>query len=90
MRSKTSFLDLVQALDLAGNLTGQGRNIAEVSTAITGDLSCKITTCVMGEILELKDTINTIVDQISSFSDEVTRLARAARTEGRPVGSLQC
>ena len=62
---------------LAGNLTGQVRNIAEVTTAVAnGDLSKKITVDVKGEILELKNTINVMVDQLSSFASEVTRVAR--------------
>ena len=62
---------------MAGNLTGQVRNIAEVTTAVAnGDLSKKITVDVRGEILELKDTINTMVDQLRSFASEVTRVAR--------------
>src|SRR5207253_11152425 len=66
------------------NLTGQVRNIAEVTTAVArGDLSQKITADVKGEMLELKNTINTLVDQLSSFADEVTRVAREVGTEGR-------
>ncbi|HMI28062.1 MAG TPA: HAMP domain-containing protein, partial [Gaiellaceae bacterium] len=72
---------------LAGNLTSQVRNIADVTTAVAnGDLSKKITVDVKGEILELKDTINTMVDQLSSFADEVTRVAREVGTEGRLGG----
>ncbi|HEV8610089.1 MAG TPA: HAMP domain-containing protein, partial [Thermoanaerobaculia bacterium] len=72
---------------MAGNLTGQVRNIAEVTTAVaTGDLSKKITVDVKGEILELKDTINTMVDQLSSFAAEVTRVAREVGTEGKLGG----
>ncbi len=68
---------------MASNLTNQVRNIAEVTTAVArGDLSRKITVDVRGEILELKDTINTMVDQLSSFADEVTRVAREVGTEG--------
>jgi HAMP domain-containing protein/signal transduction histidine kinase/CheY-like chemotaxis protein len=68
---------------MASNLTNQVRNIAEVTTAVArGDLSRKITVDVKGEILELKDTINTMVDQLSSFADEVTRVAREVGTEG--------
>jgi HAMP domain-containing protein/CheY-like chemotaxis protein/signal transduction histidine kinase len=75
---------------LAGNLTGQVRNIAEVTTAVaTGDLSKKITVDVKGEIAELKNTINTMVDQLSSFADEVTRVAREVGTEGRLGGQAQ-
>src|SRR4029078_3195111 len=62
---------------MAGNLTGQVRNIAEVTTAVArGDLSRKITVDVKGEILQLKETINTMVDQLNSFASEVTRVAR--------------
>src|SRR5690606_18112571 len=62
---------------MAGNLTGQVRNIAEVATAIAGgDLSRKITVDVRGEIMQLKETINTMVDQLRSFASEVTRVAR--------------
>src|SRR5204862_6826280 len=69
---------------MADNLTGQVRNIAEVTTAVAkGDLSKKITVDVKGEILELKNTINTMVDQLSSFAAEVTRVAREVGTEGR-------
>src|SRR5437762_1637706 len=68
---------------MASNLTGQVRNIAEVTTAVAlGDLSRKITVDVKGEILELKNTINTMVDQLSSFASEVTRGAREVGTEG--------
>src|SRR5262249_35865683 len=69
------------------NLTNQVRNIAEVTTAVArGDLSRKITVQVQGEILELKDTINTMVDQLSSFASEVTRVAREVGTEGKLSG----
>jgi HAMP domain-containing protein/CheY-like chemotaxis protein/signal transduction histidine kinase len=72
---------------MAGNLTGQVRNIAEVTTAVArGDLSRKITVAVRGEILELKNTINTMVDQLNSFAAEVTRLAREVGTEGKLGG----
>ena len=72
---------------MAGNLTGQVRNIAEVTTAVAhGDLSKKITVDVQGEILELKNTINTMVDQLSSFASEVTRVAREVGTEGKLGG----
>jgi HAMP domain-containing protein/CheY-like chemotaxis protein/GAF domain-containing protein len=75
---------------LAGNLTSQVRNIADVTTAVaTGDLSKKITVDVNGEILELKNTINTMVDQLSSFADEVTRVARDVGTEGRLGGQAK-
>jgi len=69
---------------MASNLTGQVRNIAEVATAIAkGDLSKKITVNVSGEILLLKETINTMVDQLNAFASEVTRVAREVGTEGR-------
>src|SRR5437762_66571 len=72
---------------MGGNLTGQVRNIAEVTTAVAnGDLSKKITVDVKGEILELKDTVNTMVDQLSSFAAEVTRVAREVGTEGKLGG----
>ncbi len=72
---------------MAGNLTAQVRNIAEVSTAIAnGDLSKKITVNVSGEILELKETINTMVDQLNAFAGEVTRVAREVGTEGQLGG----
>src|SRR5206468_615003 len=72
---------------MASNLTGQGRNIAQVTTAVAnGDLSKKITVDVKGEMLELKDTINTMVDQLRSFAAEVTRVAREVGTEGRLGG----
>jgi len=72
---------------MAANLTGQVRNIAEVSTAIArGDLSRKITVDVRGEILQLKETINTMVDQLRSFASEVTRVAREVGTEGKLGG----
>src|SRR5215213_5247228 len=75
---------------MAGNLTGQVRNIAEVTTAVAlGDLSKKITVDVRGEILELKDTINTMVDQLNSFASEVTRVAREVGTEGKLGGQAQ-
>jgi HAMP domain-containing protein/GAF domain-containing protein len=75
---------------LADNLTNQVRNIAEVTTAVArGDLSKKITVDVKGEILALKATINTMVDQLSSFADEVTRVAREVGTEGRLGGQAQ-
>ena len=80
--------DLTDNVNLmANNLTGQVRNIAEVTTAVAnGDLSKKITVDVKGEILELKDTINTMVDQLSSFASEVTRVAREVGTEGKLGG----
>ncbi|MFI0799063.1 HAMP domain-containing protein, partial [Amycolatopsis lurida] len=72
---------------MAGNLTAQVRSIAQVATAVAkGDLSQKITVDARGEILELKNTINTMVDQLSSFADEVTRVAREVGTEGRLGG----
>ena len=75
---------------MAGNLTGQVRNIAEVATAIaSGDLSKKITVKVQGEILELKKTINTMVDQLNSFASEVTRVAREVGSEGRLGGQAE-
>ena len=68
---------------MASNLTGQVRNIADVTKAVAlGDLSRKITVDVKGEILELKNTVNTMVDQLSSFASEVTRVAREVGTEG--------
>ncbi|MBL8799788.1 MAG: HAMP domain-containing protein, partial [Planctomycetia bacterium] len=80
--------DLTDSVNsMAGNLTAQVRNIAEVTTAVaTGDLSKKITVDVKGEILELKNTINTMVDQLRSFAAEVTRVAREVGTEGRLGG----
>jgi HAMP domain-containing protein/signal transduction histidine kinase/DNA-binding response OmpR family regulator len=75
---------------MAANLTGQVRNIADVTTAVAlGDLSKKITVDVRGEILELKDTINTMVDQLNSFASEVTRVARDVGTEGKLGGQAQ-
>src|SRR5438034_1271912 len=75
---------------MAGNLTSQVRNIAAVTTAVaTGDLSKKITVDVKGEILELKNTVNTMVDQLSSFADEVTRVAPKGGTEGRLGGQAE-
>ena len=75
---------------MASNLTGQVRNIADVTTAVAnGDLSKKITVDVKGEILELKDTINVMVDQLSSFASEVTRVAREVGTEGKLGGQAQ-
>src|SRR5947209_6623327 len=75
---------------MAGNLTGQVRNIAEVTTAVAnGDLSRKITVAVRGEILELKNTINTMVDQLSSFASEVTRVAREVGTDGKLGGQAE-
>ena len=75
---------------MASNLTGQVRNIAEVTTAVaTGDLSKKITVDVRGEILELKNTINTMVDQLNAFASEVTRVAREVGTEGKLGGQAE-
>src|SRR5207249_1492412 len=75
---------------MASNLTAQVRNIAEVATAIAnGDLSRKITVDVEGEILELKNTINTMVDQLNGFASEVTRVAREVGTEGKLGGQAQ-
>jgi len=75
---------------MAGNLTDQVRNIAEVTTAVArGDLSRKITVDVKGEILELKNTINTMVDQLNAFASEVTRVAREVGTEGKLGGQAQ-
>ncbi|GAA5150920.1 hypothetical protein GCM10023321_17060 [Pseudonocardia eucalypti] len=75
---------------LADNLTGQIRNIAQVTTAVAqGDLTQKITVDARGEILELKSTVNTMVDQLSSFADEVTRVAREVGTEGKLGGQAQ-
>ncbi|HEU4656013.1 MAG TPA: HAMP domain-containing protein, partial [Capillimicrobium sp.] len=75
---------------LAGNLTSQVRNIAQVTTAVAnGDLSQKITVDARGEILELKDTVNRMVDQLSSFADEVTRVAREVGTEGKLGGQAE-
>ena len=83
--------DLTESVNqLAGNLTGQVRNIAQVTTAVAkGDLSQKITVDARGEILELKSTVNTMVDQLSSFADEVTRVAREVGTEGKLGGQAQ-
>ena len=80
--------DLTDSVNfMAGNLTSQVRNVAQVTTAVArGDLSQKITVDARGEILELKNTINTMVDQLSSFADEVTRVAREVGTEGRLGG----
>src|SRR5205823_6467861 len=83
--------DLTDSVNsMAGNLTAQVRNIAEVTTAVAnGDLSRKITVDVRGEILELKTTFNTMVDQLSSFASEVTRVAREVGTEGKLGGQVQ-
>src|SRR5205085_5567641 len=75
---------------LAGNLTGQVRNIAQVTTAVArGDLSQEITVEAQGEVAELKDTINTMVDQLRGFADEVTRVAREVGTEGKLGGQAR-
>ena len=75
---------------MAANLTSQVRNIAEVTTAVArGDLSRKITVDVKGEILELKNTINTMVDQLNAFAGEVTRVAREVGTDGKLGGQAQ-
>jgi HAMP domain-containing protein len=83
--------DLTEAVNLmAANLTAQVRGIAQVATAVArGDLSQKITVDARGEILELKSTVNTMVDQLSSFADEVTRVAREVGTEGKLGGQAQ-
>src|SRR5690606_18140163 len=83
--------DLTDSVNsMASNLTGQVRNIAEVTTAVArGDVSKKITVDVQGEILELKDTINVMVDQLNSFASEVTRVAREVGTEGKLGGQAK-
>ena len=83
--------DLTDSVNsMAGNLTTQVRNIAEVTTAVAnGDLSRKITVDVQGEILELKNTINTMVDQLNAFASEVTRVAREVGTEGKLGGQAE-
>ena len=83
--------DLTDSVNgMANNLTSQVRNIAQVTTAVAqGDLTQKITVDVKGEILELKNTINTMVDQLSSFADEVTRVAREVGTEGKLGGQAE-
>src|SRR5437762_452296 len=83
--------DLTDSVNfMASNLTSQVRNIAEVTKAVAaGDLSRKITVDVKGEILELKNTINTMVDQLNSFASEVTRVAREVGTEGILGGQAQ-
>ena len=83
--------DLTDSVNsMAGNLTAQVRNIAEVTTAVArGDLSRKITVDVKGEILELKNTINTMVDQLNAFASEVTRVAREVGTEGKLGGQAE-
>ena len=89
--SSGTWKDLTDNVNLmAGNLTSQVRNIADVTTAVaSGDLSKKITVDVQGEILELKDTINTMVDQLTSFAAEVTRVAREVGTEGKLGGQAE-
>ena len=86
-----TWADLTENVNsMAANLTGQVRNIAEVTTAVaSGDLSKKITVDVKGEILELKNTINTMVDQLNGFACEVTRVAREVGTEGKLGGQAQ-
>ena len=75
---------------MAGNLTAQVRNIAKVTTAVAnGDLSKKITVDVRGEILELKNTVNTMVDQLNAFAAEVTRVASEVGTEGKLGGQAE-
>ena len=83
--------DLTDSVNsMAANLTTQVRNIAEVTTAVAkGDLSRKITVDVRGEILEVKNTVNTMVDQLSSFAAEVTRVAREVGTEGKLGGQAE-
>src|SRR5207237_107002 len=83
--------DLTESVNfMAANLTSQVRNIAEVTTAVAnGDLSKTITVDVKGEILDLKNTINTMVDQLNSFAAEVTRVAREVGTEGKLGGQAQ-
>src|SRR5205085_2099920 len=83
--------DLTESVNsMAGNLTNQVRNIAGVTTAVArGDLSTKITVDARGEILELKNTVNTMVDQLNSFASEVTRVAREVGTEGKLGGQAQ-
>src|SRR5207253_647042 len=83
--------DLTDSVNqMAANLTGQVRNIAEVTTAVAnGDLSKKITVDARRRILELKNTINTMVDQLNAFASEVTRVAREVGTEGKLGGQAQ-
>src|SRR5262249_14364400 len=83
--------DLTDSVNsMASNLTAQVRNIAEVTTAVAnGELSNRTTVDVRGEILQLKDTINTMVDQLSSFAAEVTRVAREVGTEGKLGGQAE-
>ena len=84
--------DLTDSVNfMAGNLTGQVRNIAEVATAVArGDLSRKITVDVKGEISNSKNTINTMVDQLNALRREVTRVAREVGTEGKLGGQARC
>ena len=84
--------DLTESVNMmAGNLTAQVRNIADVTIAVAnGDLSKKITVDVKGEILQLKDTINTMVDQLNAFAAEVTRVAREVGTDGKLGGQAGC
>src|SRR4029453_9595848 len=83
--------DLTDSVNsMASNLTGQVRNIADVTTAVAnGDLTKKITVEAQGEILDLKDTINTMVDQLSAFASEVTRVAREVGTDGKLAGQAR-
>jgi len=86
-----TWADLTESVNsMAANLTGQVRNIAQVTTAVAqGDLTQKITVDARGEILELKDTINTMVDQLGGFADEVTRVAREVGTDGKLGGQAE-
>ncbi|WP_333763788.1 HAMP domain-containing protein, partial [Streptomyces sp. IBSBF 2390] len=86
-----TWADLTDSVNaMAGNLTTQVRDIAQVATAVAkGDLSQKIDVPARGEILQLKETVNTMVDQLSAFADEVTRVAREVGTEGRLGGQAQ-
>ncbi|HEX5923264.1 MAG TPA: HAMP domain-containing protein, partial [Baekduia sp.] len=86
-----TWADLTESVNsMAANLTGQVRNIAQVTTAVAqGDLTQKITVGARGEILELKDTINTMVDQLGGFADEVTRVAREVGTDGKLGGQAE-
>src|SRR6186713_813257 len=86
-----TWADLTENVNsMADNLPGQVRNIAEVTTAVArGDLSKKITVEVRGEILELKNTINVMVDQLNAFASEVTRVAREVGTEGKLGGQAR-
>src|SRR6185437_9186622 len=83
--------DLTDSVNfMASNLTDQVRNIAQVTTAVAnGDLSQKITVDVKGEVLELKNTVNMMVDQLSTFASEVTRVAREVGTEGKLGGQAE-